>query len=70
MDLTKLSKPELLAKCEEFGFTKYKSKCKKDLISLITQKIEDKEDKIIEDKKDKIIEEYKEESLLNKKFII
>jgi hypothetical protein len=28
MDLTKLSKPELLAKCEELGFTKCKSKNK------------------------------------------
>ena len=35
MDLTKLSKLELLAKCEEFGFTKCKSKNKKDLMDLI-----------------------------------
>jgi len=31
MDLTKLSKPELLAKCEELGITKCKSKNKGEL---------------------------------------
>ena len=35
MDLTKLSKNILLAKCKELGFTKYKSKNKKALIELI-----------------------------------
>jgi DNA adenine methylase len=39
MDLTKLSKPELLAKCEELGITKYKSKNKSELIDLINTKI-------------------------------
>jgi site-specific DNA-methyltransferase (adenine-specific) len=38
MDLTQLSKPELLAKCEEFGFTKCKSKNKSELIELINSK--------------------------------
>jgi len=39
MDLTKLSKSELLAKCEELGITKCKSKNKGELITLIGQKV-------------------------------
>lgn len=35
MDLNKLSKDELLHKCEELGYTKYKSKSKGELIKLI-----------------------------------
>jgi DNA modification methylase len=35
MDLTKLSKTEILAKCEELGFTKCKSKNKTELIELL-----------------------------------
>ena len=35
MDLTNLSKTELLAKCEEHGITKCKSKNKNELIELI-----------------------------------
>lgn len=35
MDLTKLTKPQLLEKCESLGFTKYKSKNKTELIDLI-----------------------------------
>jgi site-specific DNA-methyltransferase (adenine-specific) len=35
MDLTKLSKPELLAKCQELGILKCKSKNKSELIQLI-----------------------------------
>jgi len=35
MDLTKLTKLELLAKCEELGFTKCKSKNKSELIQII-----------------------------------
>ena len=35
MDLTKLSKTELLAKCEEYGITKCKSKNKNELIEEI-----------------------------------
>ena len=38
MDLTKCSKPELLAKCEELGITKCKSKNKGELIELINSK--------------------------------
>ena len=42
MDLTKLSKKELLEKCEEHGFTKCKSKNKCELIDLINSKISKK----------------------------
>ena len=38
MDLSQLSKTELLAKCEEFGFTKCKSKNKNQLIEMINCK--------------------------------
>jgi DNA adenine methylase len=38
MDLNKLSKTKLLVKCEECGFTKYKSKNKTELIELINSK--------------------------------
>ena len=61
MDLTKLSKPELLAKCEELGITKCKSKNKGELIDLINVKTQQnkKVELIIEedeeDKKDEII---------------
>ena len=37
MELTKLSKTELLEKCEELGFKKCKSKNKGELIDLMTQ---------------------------------
>ena len=61
MELTKLSKPELLIKCEELGITKYKSKNKGELIDLINGKTQPKKkvDLIIkedvEDKKDELI---------------
>jgi site-specific DNA-methyltransferase (adenine-specific) len=42
MDLTKLSKTALLAKCEELQIKKYKSKNKTDLIKLIENKIVNK----------------------------
>jgi hypothetical protein len=42
MELTKLSKTELLEKCEELGITKCKSKNKGDLIDLINLKIQTK----------------------------
>lgn len=42
MDLTKLSKQELLVKCEELGITKCKSKNKGDLIDLINVKTQPK----------------------------
>ena len=35
MELSKLSKKELLAKCENLGITKYKSKSKNDLIKIL-----------------------------------
>ena len=38
MELTKLSKTELLAKCEELGIKKCKSKNKGELIDLINTK--------------------------------
>jgi len=38
MDLSKLSKKDLLTRCEELGFTKYKSKNKSELIELISRK--------------------------------
>jgi DNA modification methylase len=61
MDLNKLSKSELLVKCEEFGITKCKSKNKGELIHLLNVKSQPKikvdliieED--VEDKKDEII---------------
>jgi len=39
MDLTKLSKQELLVKCQELGIEKYKSKSKSDLIKMINNKL-------------------------------
>jgi hypothetical protein len=42
MDLTKLSKTELLEKCEEVGIKKYKSKNKSELIYLINNKTQNK----------------------------
>ena len=47
MDLTKLSKTELLEKCEEYGITKCKSKKKSELIDLITAKIKLKENDLL-----------------------
>jgi DNA (cytosine-5)-methyltransferase 1 len=61
MDLTKLSKNELLQKCEELKITKCKSKNKKDLIKLINEKqIQHRND--IDICKDELIDD------LNKKF--
>jgi site-specific DNA-methyltransferase (adenine-specific) len=49
-DLTKLTKPELLAKCKECGMTKYKTKNKTELINLLQQKpIKQKFELIIEE---------------------
>ena len=47
MDLTKLSKTELLKKCEELRITKYKSKNKCELIELINTHISIKPIEII-----------------------
>jgi len=52
MNLTKLSKSELLAKCEELGITKCKSKNKSELIEIISKKITTKPKLIIEDDDD------------------
>jgi len=48
MDLTKLSKTELLQKCNELGITKCKSKNKEKIIELINNKLENKIELIIE----------------------
>jgi DNA modification methylase len=60
MDLTKLSKSELLAKCEKLGITKCQSKSKSKLISLINNtyavKTTKKQIKIIDDDDDSISE--------------
>lgn len=58
MDLTKLSKKELLAKCEEFGIKKYKSKNKEELINLLQNKPVEKK------KVEMIIEEYINEPII------
>ena len=58
MDLTKLSKTELLAKCEEKGIKKCKSKNKEELINLL-------QNKPIEKKKvELIIQEDEEETII------
>ena len=49
MDLTKLSKNELLHKCEELTYTKYKSKSKRDLIKLINDNNSIKNEIIIDE---------------------
>ena len=56
MDLTKLSKPELLAKCEKLGITTTKSKTKTDLINLLQEKEKEKQVNIVleEEKKNTI----------------
>ena len=55
MDLTKLSKKECLAKCEELGIKKCKSKSKSELIDLINGKsnVKKKKTKLIIKKDDK-----------------
>ena len=52
MDFTKLSKPELLAKCEELGIKKCKSKSKGELIELVKNSTP-KTEIIIEEEDDK-----------------
>jgi DNA adenine methylase len=47
MELTKLSKNELLVKCEEIGFTKCKSKKKNELIDLINKKSSTQPKKVV-----------------------
>ena len=58
MDLTKLSKNELLVKCEENGIKKYKSKNREQLIALL-------ENKPVEKKKVKLIIEDDEKEIKN-----
>lgn len=58
MDLIKLSKTELLVKCEELGIKKYKSKNKSELINLLQNKPVDKK------KIDLIIEEDIKETII------
>lgn len=52
MDLTKLSKTELLTKCEELEITKFKSKNKSELIDLINDKMQPKKVVIKDDKEE------------------
>lgn len=55
MDISKMSKIELLEKCKEMGITKYSSKNKQQLIELI--KSNDKINNIIEEDKNNLISE-------------
>jgi site-specific DNA-methyltransferase (adenine-specific) len=70
MNLTKLTKPELLAKCEENGFKKCKSKNKEELINLLENKYVEKNKikPIIDDDENSIKNEIitKEELEINK----
>ena len=47
MDLTKLTKQQLFVKCKELGMTKYLSKNKTELISLLNKNEEEKEEEQI-----------------------
>ena len=61
MDLNGLVKTELLLKCHELGFKKYKSKSKSDLIELIkSKKPQNKIKLIIEDDSDNEDEKKKQ----------
>ena len=66
MDLTKLSKPELLKKCEELGFAKCKSKNKGQLIDLINSKSQIK--KQMEKQMEKQIENQIEKQIEKQNF--
>jgi len=76
MDLTKLSKNDLLAKCEELGITKCKSKNKGELIQLINSKqiptknqieliIDDNEELIIHDNEELIIHDNEDNHIIS-----
>lgn len=78
MDLTKLSKPELLAKCEELGITKCKSKNKSELIEFINNKSKTKKTQIENIMKDNnihlqetnnVVENITNEFIDNKQYI-
>ena len=60
MDLTKLSKPNLLLKCEENGIKKCKSKNKEELIALLENKLYNKKSEVIIDDKEPIPTEMSE----------
>ena len=70
MDLTKLSKPELLAKCEELGITKCKSKNKGELIDLINVKTQPKKKVELIIEKDEEDEEDKKDEIINNNYYI
>jgi len=57
MDLSKLTKAELLIKCDEIGLTKVKSKTKPELIALLSSKITSTNDTPITNKPNLVIEE-------------
>jgi site-specific DNA-methyltransferase (adenine-specific) len=67
INLTKLSKKELLVKCEEIGIKKYKSKNKKELIALIniTTQPKNKIELIIEDNDELIDQSVSDNSVEN-----
>lgn len=66
MDLTKLSKPELLVKCQELGIKKCKSKNKEELIKLLENKpIQKKIGFIIEEDDDNKIEPIPKSAIQN-----
>ncbi len=66
MDLSKLSKLELLAKCEEFGIVKCKSKNKNELIDLINKTIQTSKVMPLKKQVQLIIEDDDDEILDNK----
>jgi hypothetical protein len=71
MDLTKLSKQELLSKCEELGITKCKFKNKSELIKIIKYKkqmleIEDKDNCDINNIEEMDLKKISKQELLSK----
>ena len=72
LDLTKLTKSELLIKCDEIGLTKVKSKTKPELIALLSAKniVINDEKPIIEDALDSDSDESEEDSHLDDNVII
>lgn len=80
MDLTKLSKTELLAKCEELGIKTYKSKNKEKLIQLINnnkkattipfKKLIIEDDDTLLEKKEITLDEKKQHTLYQKTSVI
>ena len=66
MVLNKLSREELLEKCEELGLSKYKSKNKQSLISLIEKKGEEKKKEKEKEKEKEGEEKEQEKKVVNK----